>query len=231
MCRPPSSTQAALPPREPALTTLAPGNFWVKLVIEVAGRGVRQMAADEHDDLLGVPGRRVPGLVHRRHDAARLPRAHLDDLVAQLGHIRLTLQVHRARVGPDPGRGHHGVHGTAVRGELELDDSGDGGRGQDHYPAQAQPEPVVIAATAAAADPPLGARAGTVRVGFPVPEQTAVLGLFAIFLPELGVRVQVLGGRLGGPGRRDLRPVQTMTGTHRGRPWPAGVRRSQERSG
>ena len=33
----PSSTQAALPPRAPGLTTLAPGNFCVKLVIEVAG--------------------------------------------------------------------------------------------------------------------------------------------------------------------------------------------------
>src|SRR5260370_34235749 len=32
-----SSTQAALPPRVPALTTVAPGNFWVKLAIELAG--------------------------------------------------------------------------------------------------------------------------------------------------------------------------------------------------
>ena len=33
----PSWTHAALPPSAPALTTLAPRNCWVKLVIEAAG--------------------------------------------------------------------------------------------------------------------------------------------------------------------------------------------------
>jgi 2-polyprenyl-6-methoxyphenol hydroxylase-like FAD-dependent oxidoreductase len=90
-------------------------------------RGVRQMAADEHDDLLGVAARRIPGLVHRRDHTAVLARAHLDDVVAQLGHVGLALQVHRARVAADLGRRHHGVRGTAVRRELEFDDPGDRG--------------------------------------------------------------------------------------------------------
>ena len=91
--------------------------------------GVGQMAADEHDDLLGAAARRVPGLVHRRDHMTGLARAHLDDVVAQLGHVGLALQVHRARVAADLGRRHHDVRGTAVRRELELDDPGDRGPG------------------------------------------------------------------------------------------------------
>ena len=45
-----------------ALTTLAPENFWVKLAIELAGAALRQVAADEHDDLARCSRRRgVPG--------------------------------------------------------------------------------------------------------------------------------------------------------------------------
>jgi len=98
--------------------------------------GVRQMAADEHDDLLGVAARRIPGLVHRGDHTAGLARAHLDDVVAQLGHVGLALQVHRARVGADLGRRRHDVRGTAVRRELEFDDPGDRGRGYDDHPAE-----------------------------------------------------------------------------------------------
>jgi 2-polyprenyl-6-methoxyphenol hydroxylase-like FAD-dependent oxidoreductase len=98
--------------------------------------GVGQMAADEHDDLLGVTARRVPGLVHRRDHVAGLARAHLDDVIAQLGHVGLALQVHRARVAADLGRRRHGVRGTAVRRELEFDDPGDRGPREDDDPAE-----------------------------------------------------------------------------------------------
>jgi len=49
-----------------------------------------------------------------------LARAHLDDLVAQLGHVGLTLQVHRAHVGPDRGRGFMVCAGPVCDGNSNL---------------------------------------------------------------------------------------------------------------
>jgi hypothetical protein len=166
--------------------------------VDRGGRvGVRQVAADEHDDLRGVAGRGVARLVDRRLHVAGLARAHGDDLLLQRVDVGLVLQVHGPREGTDLVRGAHDVHGAAVRRELELDDADDGGRGHHDHAAQAQPEAVIVAAAATTADPlpsrgHFGVRA--LELGFPVAEQAGVF-LVRVVAPEVLVGVRVVVGR------------------------------------
>ena len=232
-----SSTQAALPPRVPALTTVAPGNFWSEAADRAGGRGVGQVAADEHDDLLGVPGGGVPGFVDRGDDVAGLAGAHLDDLVAQLVDLGLLLHVHGAHVAADLGRGRHVVRGAAVRRELELQDAEDRRGRHDQHAQQGQPQAVIVAAPPAAAGAPafgLGPGAGLaprVEVGVLPGEQALVFGVVVVFGPELLEGLRFLDLRLGGPGRGDLRPVQAVTGSYLRGEDLAGARRGRRGDG
>ena len=151
--------------------------------------------------------------------------------------LGLLLHVHGAHVAADPGRGRHVVRGAGVRRELELQDAEDRGGGHDQHAEQGQPQAVIIAAPPAAPGAPafgLGPGAGLaprVEVGVLPGEQALVFCVVVVFGPELLEGFRFLDLRLGGPGRGDLRPVQTMTGSYLRGEDLAGVRRGRRGDG